>query len=193
MRPHIPRKAFTLPLDALGVEIAYIQGHRTPRNRQGRIDLRYVVIMDIHYMDRIVRAEATELNAESMKDFGIANFRQRIEEYWDHHTVRPDTARDILAVKRPNDYRALWGRLPGNEAQALYILDMLGCLAYWRPGYIVTDILRVLNSLNDPPARRIDTPLGVRPALVQPQAPTEEEDSDLSDFFDFRSAAQGTT
>ena len=94
-------------------------------------------------MDRIVRASPTELNAESMEDFGIVNFRERFEDYWDHHTVRPDTARDILAAKRPNNYRALWGHLPGNQAQALYILDMLGCLLYWRPGYIVTDILQV--------------------------------------------------
>ena len=34
-----PRKAFALPLDALGIEIAYIQGHHMPCNRQGRIDL----------------------------------------------------------------------------------------------------------------------------------------------------------
>ena len=69
-------------------------------------------------LDRVVRAQATELNAETMEDYGIANFRHRIDEYWDHHTVRPDTAREVLAVKKPNNYRPLWGRLPGGEAQA---------------------------------------------------------------------------
>jgi hypothetical protein len=82
--------------------------------------------------------------------------------------------REVLAVKKPYNYRALWGRLPGAEAQALYILDMLGCLAYWRPGYIVNDILRVINSLNEPPARKDATPLGVRPIDAQPPTTIDE-------------------
>jgi hypothetical protein len=182
MHSYIARRTFAFPIDAIGIEIAFIQGHRTPRNRQGRIDLRYLVVLDIYFLDRVVRAQPTELNAETMEEYNIVNFRHRIDEYWDHHTVRPDTARDVLAVKRPDNYRPLWGRVPGAEAQALYMMDMLGCLAYWRPGYIINDILRVLTSVD-----------AVHPALVEPQVAIAEEDPIFSEIFDFGSSAQGTS
>jgi hypothetical protein len=58
------------PMD-LGVEIAYIQGHRTPRNSTGRIELRYLVALDVHYTDSVIRTQATEMNAKTMG--GITN------------------------------------------------------------------------------------------------------------------------
>jgi hypothetical protein len=147
MRPPILRKPLVYTPDTLGVEIAYIYGHRTPRDSAGRIDLRYVVILDVHYMDNSVQTQATEMNAELMEERQIPNFRLRIDDYWEDHTVRPNTAREILTIKRPENYRPLWGRLPSSEAQALYVLDLLGYLSYWRPRYTINDVVRVFNNV----------------------------------------------
>jgi hypothetical protein len=87
MRPPIPRKPFVSSPDTLGVEIAYIHGHRTPRDSTGRIDLRYIVILDVHYMDNTVWMQATEMTAEAMEARQIPNFRLCIDDYREDHTV----------------------------------------------------------------------------------------------------------
>jgi hypothetical protein len=96
------------------------------------------------------------MNAETMEEKQIPNFRMRIEEYWETHTVRPDTAREVLTVKRPDNYRPLWGRLPSSEAQALYILDLLGYLSYWRPRYTINEVVRVYNNIILRTERNVD-------------------------------------
>jgi hypothetical protein len=147
MRPPIPRRPIIHSQDILVIEIAYIQGHRTPRDSTGKMDLRYIAILDIHSLDGTILTQATEMNAETMEAHDIPNFRLRIDDYWEIHTVRPNTAREILTIKRPDNYRPLWGRLPSSEAQALYVLDMLGYLSYWRPRYTINDVVRVFNNV----------------------------------------------
>jgi hypothetical protein len=207
MRTPIPRRPFVFPADVLVVEIAYIHGHRTPRDANGKIDLRYITILDVHYLDGTIRSQATEMNAETMEARRLHDFRLRIDDYWEGHTVRPNTAREVLTIKRPENYRPLWGRLPSSEAQALYVLDMLGYLTYWRPRYTINDVVRVFNGIiaraknnrEERPASVHDRRavaqsslqrIAATPANVHWSAMVRQRDDDS---IDFPSPAQGTS
>ena len=129
--------------------ISYIIKHRLIRERNSNdfAELRYFLLLDVVKGDEITRIGPVERTLEQLKADKVEKYEKTIEEYWSSHGIFPRCAREILATKDPADYKSLWGRLPYEEAAALFYLDQVQLLHLWKPFFTMEDVTRCHQSM----------------------------------------------
>jgi hypothetical protein len=121
--------------------ISYILKHRIVRDRTTGdiIELRYLVILDVREGGAITRIGPLERTVEQLKAEAASNCYDSIENYWATHGLLPRCAREILEEKDPLDYQPLWGRLPFEEARAMFYLHSAELIHLWKPRFTMVD------------------------------------------------------